>query len=272
MTDRLMTDLRYALRLFARTPVWTAAAILSLSLGMGVNLLIFSIVDAVLLHPFPYRDPSQLVFIWGTKNDTVRRGISGLDLADWQARNQSFESLDAFLGQMSFTVGDEWGSGGRRVHRAFRSALARRAAGAGPELPRGRRETRRRHGGDRQRRILADADGGFGLRDWIDAALERKSLRGRRRHTCRLLLPRYRHAGAGVDAVRGAELLRTRRGLRHAVGRLRPGVTAAQAEGRISTRSTATSRGSILKRIATSRPACSLSGTSSSGNTRRRSG
>ena len=106
MIDRVLTDLRYAGRLFARTPVWTAVAVMSLALGIGANLLIFSIVDAVLLRPFPYRDPSRLVFIWGTKDDSVRRGISGLDLADWQAQNRSFESLDAFLGQMPFTVGD----------------------------------------------------------------------------------------------------------------------------------------------------------------------
>jgi predicted permease len=106
MKERLLTDLRYALRLFARTPAWTGVAVMSLTLGIGANLLVFSIVDAVLLRPFPYRDPSRLVFIWGTKDDSVRRGISGLDLADWQAQNRSFESLDAFLGQMPFTVGD----------------------------------------------------------------------------------------------------------------------------------------------------------------------
>lgn len=106
MGDRFLTDLRYAARLFVRAPVWTVVAVMSLALGIGANLLICSIVDAVLLRPFPYRDPSRLVFIWGTKNDAVRRGISGLDLADWRARNRSFESLDAFLGQLTFSIGD----------------------------------------------------------------------------------------------------------------------------------------------------------------------
>src|SRR5258708_24766306 len=106
MSDGLLTDVRYAIRLFARTPAWTAVAVVSLTLGIGANLLIFSIVDAVLLRPFPYRNPSQLVFIWGTKENSVRRGISGFDLADWQARNRSFESLDAFLGQLTFAVGE----------------------------------------------------------------------------------------------------------------------------------------------------------------------
>jgi predicted permease len=106
MADRLRTDLGYAIRLFARTPAWTAVAVMSLALGIGANLLILSIVDAVLLRPFPYRDPSRLVFIWGTKDDSVRQGLSGLDLADWQVQNRSFESLDAFLGQLTFALGD----------------------------------------------------------------------------------------------------------------------------------------------------------------------
>jgi hypothetical protein len=65
MSDRLLMDLRYAMRLFLRAPAWTVVAVVSLTLGIVANLLIFSIVDAVLLRPFPSRDPSQLVFIWG---------------------------------------------------------------------------------------------------------------------------------------------------------------------------------------------------------------
>jgi putative ABC transport system permease protein len=89
-----------------RAPAWTAVAIFSLTLGIAATLLIFSIVDAVLLRPFPYRDPSRLVFLWGTKDDSVRRGISGPDLEDWRQQNRSFAGLDAFLGQWPLTVGE----------------------------------------------------------------------------------------------------------------------------------------------------------------------
>jgi predicted permease len=106
MNDALRSDVRYALRQFARTPLWTTVAVLSLTRGIAANLLIFSVVDAVLLRPLPYRDPDRLVFIWGTKDDTVRRGISGADLEDWRRQNHSFAQLDAFLEQMPFTVGD----------------------------------------------------------------------------------------------------------------------------------------------------------------------
>ena len=106
LTDALRSDVRYALRQFASARTWTAAAVLSLTLGIAANLLIFAIVDAVLLRPLPYRDADRLVFIWGTKDDAVRRGISGADLEDWQRQNHSFAQLDAFLGQMPFTIGD----------------------------------------------------------------------------------------------------------------------------------------------------------------------
>jgi len=106
LSEQIRSDVRYAVRLFTKAPGWTAVAVASLSLGIAVNLLIFSIVDAVLLRPFPYKDPSQLVFVWGTKNDSVRRGVSGADLADWQARNRSFQSIDAFLAPMPFALGD----------------------------------------------------------------------------------------------------------------------------------------------------------------------
>jgi putative ABC transport system permease protein len=106
IVDSLVGDVRYACRLLVRTPAWTTVAIISLTLGIAANLLIFSIVDAVLLRPFPYRDPSQLVFLWGTKDDSVRRGISGPDLEDWRQQNRSFAGLDAFLEQWTFSVGE----------------------------------------------------------------------------------------------------------------------------------------------------------------------
>ena len=132
LREQIQSDVRYAVRIFTRTPGWTAVAVASLTLGIAVNLLIFSIVDAVLLRPFPYRDPSQLVFIWGTKDDSVRRGIAGLDLADWQARNRSFESIDAFLAPMPFS----WGDKGETVSAACVGPAVLPMLGAQPALGR----------------------------------------------------------------------------------------------------------------------------------------
>lgn len=104
--DAFVSDVHGGFKVLRKARGWTAVAVVSIALGIGANLLVFAIVDAVLLRPFPYRDPAKLVFLWGTKSDEVRRGISGPDMDDWRRQSRSFTDIDAFLGQMSYTVGD----------------------------------------------------------------------------------------------------------------------------------------------------------------------
>src|SRR6185503_8138837 len=104
--DQFASDVRGGFKALVRSPGWTTVAILSIALGIGANLLVFAIVDAVLLRPFPYHDPAKLTFLWGAKSQEVRRGISGPDMDDWRRQTRSFTDIDAFLEQMSFTVGD----------------------------------------------------------------------------------------------------------------------------------------------------------------------
>jgi predicted permease len=96
----LLQDLRYALRGFSRNLGVTAAAVLSLAIGIGANTSIFSVASALLLNPLPYQDPERLVILWNRS--------PGLDIAeDWFSTAQYFDIRDGHTGfeQLAIAIG-----------------------------------------------------------------------------------------------------------------------------------------------------------------------
>ena len=88
-----MRDFRFAFRSLARQPIFSLAAVLTLALGMGANTAIFSVFNAVILRPLPFRDPGRLVLVWQKKPDGRPAGVSAVNYQEWVKQANSFEQL-----------------------------------------------------------------------------------------------------------------------------------------------------------------------------------
>ena len=96
----MLSDLRFALRTLAKSPAFSVAAVLCLALGIGVNATIFSCVRALLLRPFPYRAPDELVAIGESnpKRGWHMNSVSYPNFRSWQAENRTLESVGLWSG------------------------------------------------------------------------------------------------------------------------------------------------------------------------------
>src|SRR5919112_5654138 len=101
--NSLINDLQYGVRMLLKHPGVTAIAVITLALGIGANTAIFSVVNAVLLNPLPYKDPDRLVSLW--ENVPVQGGWRGApaNFIDWKKQNTVFEGVAEF-GSSSLTL------------------------------------------------------------------------------------------------------------------------------------------------------------------------
>jgi predicted permease len=107
--NELAQDLRYGLRQLRRNPGFTAVAILTLALGIGANTAMFSVINAVLLTPLPYRSPNQLAMLWTQDlSQNVREGRAAFwSVEQWRQQSRTFAQMAVFdPASVTLTGGD----------------------------------------------------------------------------------------------------------------------------------------------------------------------
>jgi putative ABC transport system permease protein len=137
LLEQFAQDIRYGLRMLARSPGFTAVAIVTLALGIGANTAIFSVVHAVLLRELPFAEPDRLYWMWTKHTSRDRYPFTLPEYCDYRDQNRSFEQLAAF-GSWSANLtgqGDPERLIGTRVSANFFQTLGVRAAVGRTLLP-----------------------------------------------------------------------------------------------------------------------------------------
>jgi predicted permease len=239
-------DLRYALRMLFKNPGFTIVAVLTLALGIGANVATFSVVYAVLLRPLPFPQPEQLVRVFDDlRSSNVKNvGMSAPELWDLQDRSGVFQDLSAV-----WPIDSDIAGGDRPV-RAETLAVSPdyfTMLGIKPEL--GRVFTQQDSvPGFIEAVVISD---GFWRRNYgSDPKIIGRTMRlDNDLYTIiGVMPPGFRHPGrtlqtdvevwcaAGYNALPfPVPALRSARMIPGAIGRLKPGVTVAQAQARLDT-------------------------------------
>jgi len=123
--NSLVLDIRYGLRMLAKSPAFTAIAVLTLALGIGANTTLFSVVNGVLLNPLEYPKSSELAAIYGKPTGYDKVPISYLNFLDWQREAHTFSSMAVYRSQDYNLTGSEEGErlSGYMVSSDFFSTL-----------------------------------------------------------------------------------------------------------------------------------------------------
>ncbi|MGH9761071.1 MAG: ABC transporter permease, partial [Blastocatellia bacterium] len=97
--DTLVRDLRFGIRMLFRKPAFTAIILVTLMVGIGASVAIFSVVDAALFRPLPFRNPDRLTALWESNYKQLnwsKMFVSYRDFQEWQRNNHGFDSMAAY--------------------------------------------------------------------------------------------------------------------------------------------------------------------------------
>jgi putative ABC transport system permease protein len=99
LEDEMFQDLRFGARMLLKDKAFTAVAVLTLSLGIGANTAIFSVVNAVLLRPLPFKSPQQLLWLGeSSKDDVTNDLVPGAHFLEWSEQSRTLESIAGYSG------------------------------------------------------------------------------------------------------------------------------------------------------------------------------
>jgi len=231
-------DLRYAIRLQRKNPGFTIVAVIALALGIGANTAIFSVVNTVLLRPLPYKDPERLVMVWeeATKAGYPQDTPAAANFVDWRDQNQSFEGMAAITDD-SFNLtgsGDPERLEGQRVSTNLFPLL-----GVEPQIGRVFTAAEDQPGNER---VVLLSYGLWQRRFGGDAGIVGKSLQlsGAGYTVVGVMPARFQFPTADDEvwvpiAFTQEDAANRDRHYLRVVGRLKPGVTLAQAQADMST-------------------------------------
>jgi putative ABC transport system permease protein len=117
--NTLLQDVRYGMRMLVKRPGFTLVAIITLVLGIGANTAIFSVVNAVLLRPLPYKNADRIAVIEEINREGRRGQVTPANFADWRSQNAVFEHLAAILERTANLAGTD---DAERINLAMTSA------------------------------------------------------------------------------------------------------------------------------------------------------
>ena len=259
LVDTTLQDLRLAIRLLWRAPGFAFSAVAVLGLGIGVNNMLFTILNAHTIRGLPMPDADRVLYLTTRDDRSPDLGVSFLDFSDWQAGARTFERLAAYTSEPIVVSGDGRApatfSGTFVSHTAF--ALVGTSADARPRF-------------HVERRRSWCACGPHPWHEHVGIALctrprsarpidhrQRHAGRRRRRHARAFRLPLER-SRSGSRSLRSpaSDSRRATRERCSVIGRVRDGVALSQAEAEIDT---------ISGQIASATPGDQQAGTSASG-------